>query len=179
MYPDAPCYCADAGADLCYAAEVVPDALIGDMDSLSKETREWLQEAEVPEMVYPSEKDYSDTQLAAEALYEQGVDEIIVVGALGGRMDHELANVMLLMTYGRKGKSLVFWDDINRMRYVGAGVHQLDRVDGLHYPLKDAKVPFGESRLISNVFDQEEVARIDIQYGDGILVLCKDRYSGI
>ena len=148
-------------------------------------------------MVYPSEKDYSDTQLAAEALYEQGVDEIIVVGALGGRMDHELANVMLLMTYGRKGKSLVFWDDINRMRYVGAGVHQLDRVDGyvgivpfsdegmglsiegLHYPLKDAKVPFGESRLISNVFDQEEVARIDIQYGDGILVLCKDRYSGI
>lgn len=197
MYPDAPCYCADAGADLCYAAEVVPDALIGDMDSLSKETREWLQEAEVPEVVYPSEKDYSDTQLAAEALYEQGVDEIIVVGALGGRMDHELANVMLLMTYGRKGKSLVFWDDINRMRYVGAGVHQLDRVDGyvgivpfsdegmglsiegLHYPLKDAKVPFGESHLISNVFDQEEVARIDIQYGDGILVLCKDRYSGI
>lgn len=194
-YPDALCYCADAGADLCCAAEVVPDALIGDMDSLSKDTRLWLQDAGVPEMVYPSEKDFSDTQLAVEALFAQGVDEIIVIGALGGRMDHELANMMLLVTYGRQGKSLVFWDDINRMRYIGSGAHQLDRVngyvgivpfsddgmklsiEGLYYPLKDTAVPFGESRLISNVFAQEDTAHIDIQYGDGVLVLCKDRHS--
>ena len=195
-YPDAPCYCADAGADLCYLAEVVPDVLIGDMDSLSEETRSWLQDAGVPEMVYPSEKDYSDTQLAAEALFEQGIGEIILIGALGGRMDHELANMMLLVTYGRQGKSLVFWDDINRMRYIGPGSHRLDRVtgyvgivpfsdegmqlsiEGMYYPLKDTAVPFGESRLISNVFDKEDMAHIDIEYGDGVLVLCRDRYSG-
>lgn len=194
-YSDALCYCADAGADLCCAAEVVPDALIGDMDSLSEETKSWLQEAGVPEMVYPSEKNYSDTQLAVEALFAQGVDEIIVIGALGGRMDHELANMMLLVTYGRQGKSLVFWDDINRMRYIGPGQHQLDRVngyvgivpfsdngmqlsiEGMYYPLKDTAVPFGESRLISNVFAQEDTAYFNITYGDGVLVLCKDRHS--
>lgn len=194
-YSDALCYCADAGADLCCAAEVVPDALIGDMDSLSEETKSWLQEAGVPETVYPSEKNYSDTQLAVEALFAQGVDEIIVIGALGGRMDHELANMMLLVTYGRQGKSLVFWDDINRMRYIGPGQHQLDRVngyvgivpfsdngmqlsiEGMYYPLKDTAVPFGESRLISNVFAQEDTAYFNITYGDGVLVLCKDRHS--
>lgn len=194
-FPEAPCYCADAGADLCYLAEVLPDALIGDMDSLAEQTREWLRDAKVPEMVYPSEKDYSDTQLAVEALYDKGVDEIIVIGALGGRMDHELANMMLLVTYGRQGKSLVYWDDINRMRYIGVGEHRLDRVngyvgivpftddgmrlsiEGMYYPLKDTAVPFGESRLISNVFtDEAEEAAIDITCGDGVLVLCKDRY---
>lgn len=194
-YPTVPCYCADAGAELCRLAKVVPDVLIGDMDSLKPETRQWLRDANVQEYVYPTEKDYSDTQLAVEALFEKGVDEIIVIGALGGRMDHELANIMLLMTYGRQGKSLVFWDEINRMRYIGADTHQLDRVagyvgivpfsdegmrlsiDGMHYPLKDVSVPFGESRLISNVFDEEDLATIDIVYGDGVLVVCKDRNS--
>ena len=129
-------------------------------------------------------------------MFEQGIGEIIVIGALGGRMDHELANMMLLVTYGRQGKSLVFWDDINRMRYIGPGSHRLDRVtgyvgivpfsdegmqlsiEGMYYPLKDTAVPFGESRLISNVFDKEDMAHIDIEYGDGVLVLCRDRYSG-
>lgn len=192
-YPDALCYCADAGADLCFAAQIKPDCLIGDMDSLSTQTRQWFHEMDVPELVYPAEKDYSDTQLAVEKLYEQGSDEVIVIGALGGRMDHELANIMLLVTYGRKGKSLVFWDDINRIRYVGVGQHHLDRVkgyvgivpfsddgmqlsiEGLYYPLNNTSVEFGASHLISNVFDQEEEAIIDISRGDGVLVLCHDR----
>ena len=192
-YPNALCYCADAGADLCYAAKLRPDCLIGDMDSLSAKTRQWFHEMDVPEMVYPAEKDYSDTQLAVEKLYEQGSDEVIVIGALGGRMDHELANIMLLVTYGRKGKSLVFWDDINRIRYVGAGQHHLDRVKdyvgivpfsddgmrlsikGLYYPLDNTSVSFGASHLISNVFDKEDEAVIDIASGDGVLVLCHDR----
>ena len=51
-------------------------------------------------------------------------------------------------------------------------------IEGMYYPLKDTAVPFGESRLISNVFDKEDMAHIDIEYGDGVLVLCRDRYSG-
>lgn len=193
QFPTVPCLCADAGADLCRAAGVLPDALIGDMDSLSPETRAWLDEAGVPEVVYPAEKDDSDTALAVQQLFADGAEELIVIGALGGRMDHELANMMLMVGAGRQGKSIVYWDDINRMRYVGPGEHQLDHtsgyigivpfsddgmclsIDGLYYPLDNFSVPFGETRLISNVFTDAPMATIRIARGDGVLVLCHDR----
>lgn len=193
QFPTVPCLCADAGADLCRAAGVLPDALIGDMDSLSPETRAWLDEAGVPEVVYPAEKDDSDTALAVQQLFADGAEELIVIGALGGRMDHELANMMLMVGAGRQGKSIVYWDDINRMRYVGPGEHQLDHtsgyigivpfsddgmclsIDGLYYPLDNFSVPFGETRLISNVFTDAPMAAIRIARGDGVLVLCHDR----
>lgn len=190
--PQAPLICADAGADLCRTAGVVPDYIIGDMDSIKEETAQWLRELNVKKAVYPAEKDYSDTQIALEFIYEAGAEEIIVIGALGGRMDHELANMMLLLTEGRKGRSLVFWDDGNRLRYVGVGEHKLARTDvyvgmvpisddgmmlsieGLYYPLDHYSVPFGESRLISNCFKDHDEATITIEHGDGILVLSKD-----
>lgn len=193
QFPTVPCLCADAGADLCRAAGVLPDALIGDMDSLSPETRAWLDEAGVPEVVYPAEKDDSDTALAVQQLFSDGAEELIVIGALGGRMDHELANMMLMVGAGRQGKSIVYWDDINRMRYVGPGEHQLDHtsgyigivpfsddgmclsIDGLYYSLDNFSVPFGETRLISNVFTDAAIATISIARGDGVLVLCHDR----
>lgn len=127
--PQAPLLCADRGADLCRAAGVVPDGLIGDMDSLSAATRDWLEETGVPEVVYPSEKDDSDQALATEKLFADGAEEIVVIGGLGGRMDHELANMMELVRAGREGRSIVYWDDTNRLRYIGPGRHEIARTD--------------------------------------------------
>lgn len=187
------CLCADAGADLCRAAGVVPDGLIGDMDSLSPATRAWLEEKRVPEVVYPAEKNDTDQALATLALFEDGAEEVIVVGGLGGRMDHALANMTQLVACGRAGKSLVFWDDTNRVRYVGEGAHHLNHTDGyisivpfsddgmtlsiegLYYPLDHFTVPFGETRLVSNIFADAPEAIITIHHGDGVLVHCRDK----
>lgn len=191
--PDVPCLCADAGAELCRAAGVRPDGLIGDMDSLSEQARVWLKTMNVPEVVYPAEKDDSDQALATAKLFADGAEEIIVLGGLGGRMDHELSNMMELVRVGRSGKSLVYWDDINRLRYVGPGEHRLSHcsdyigivpfsddgmqlsIKGLYYPLDHFSVAFGETRLVSNVFTDAEEAVITIERGDGVLVLCHDR----
>lgn len=192
--PQAPLLCADRGADLCRAAGVVPDGLIGDMDSLSAATRNWLEETGVPEVVYPSEKDDSDQALATEKLFADGAEEIVVIGGLGGRMDHELANMMELVRAGREGRSIVYWDDINRLRYIGLGKHEIARTDdyigivpfsddgmvlsngGLYYPLDHFSVPFGITRLISNIMaDGADKATLDIHQGDGVLIFCHDR----
>lgn len=192
--PEAPCLCADAGADLCRAAGVVPDGIIGDMDSLAPATRAWLEAVGVPEVIYPSEKDDSDQSLATEKLFADGAEEIVVIGGLGGRMDHELANMMELVRTGREGRSLVYWDDINRLRYIGPGTHALaptaDYISlvpfsdegmvlsnsGLYYPLDHFTVPFGITRLISNIFAEgAEEATLDIHSGDGVLIVCRDR----
>lgn len=190
--PHARFLCADVGADLCRAAGVVPDGIVGDMDSLTAKTRNWLEDMKVPEVVYPAEKDDSDQALAVMTLFEGGAEEIVVVGGLGGRMDHALANMMQLVAFGRAGKSLVYWDDSNRVRYVGVGAHTLENCDGyigivpfsdagmtlsikgLHYTLDHFTVPFGETRLVSNVFDEAAEATITIHQGDGVLVRCHD-----
>ncbi|MEE0434901.1 MAG: thiamine diphosphokinase [Peptococcaceae bacterium] len=195
QFPDVPCLCADAGADLCRAAGVRPDGLIGDMDSLAEATRVWLKEEGVPKVVYPVEKNDSDQALATEKLFEEGIEEIIVIGGLGGRMDHELANMMELVRMGRSGKSIVYWDDINRLRYVGPGEHRLKRCSdyisivpfsddgmqlsnkGLYYPLDHFSTPFGKTRLISNICTDAEEAVIIIERGDGVLALCHDRMT--
>ena len=96
-HPEVPIYCADAGADYCHAVGVVPENIIGDMDSIGDSTRQWLEEQRVEEFVYPVEKDYSDTALAIEALFHAGFEEILILGALGGLMDHELSNMMELV----------------------------------------------------------------------------------
>lgn len=192
--PQAPLLCADRGAELCRIAGVVPDGLLGDMDSLSAATRSWLDGQGVPEIVYPSEKNDSDQALATAQLFADGAEEIIVLGGLGGRMDHELANMMELVGAGRAGRSIVYWDDTNRLRYIGPGRHQLARTDayislvpfsddgmvlsndGLYYPLDHFSVPFGITRLISNeMAPGAETALLDIHSGDGVLILARDR----
>ncbi|MDO4281678.1 MAG: thiamine diphosphokinase [Peptococcaceae bacterium] len=192
-YPDALCYCADGGADLCMRAHVVPDLLLGDMDSLSAAARNWITAAGVPQEIFPPEKNDTDTALAVDKLFAAGAEEIIVIGALGGRMDHELTNVMELVTSGRQGRSLVFWDDTNRLRYIGPGTHALHKcagyigmipfadsgmtlsIEGLYYTLDHYTVPFGASRLTSNEFADASEAHIDIHAGDGVLVICRDK----
>lgn len=191
--PQAQMLCADRGADLCRRADLVPDGLIGDMDSLSEETHAWLTAAGVSEVVFPAEKDDSDQALATQVLFQNGAEEIVVIGGLGGRMDHELANMMELVRAGREGRSIVYWDDVNRLRYIGPGEHRIARcsgyigivpfsdtgmelsLEGLYYPLDHFSVPFGETRLISNVCTDAPEAVITIHRGDGVLVHSRDR----
>ena len=66
------------------------------LDSLPKEAQAWLEAEEVTVFVYPHDKNETDLELAllhAVAHYE---DDIQIFGALGGRLDQTLANIMLL-----------------------------------------------------------------------------------
>ena len=86
---------ADKGLEAFDAAGVLPDLLLGDMDSVDAGTlarREGSTEMER----LPCEKDDTDGGHAVEVALARGASEITILGALGGRMDHALANLMLL-----------------------------------------------------------------------------------
>ena len=82
---------ADGGADALRAAGVRPDVIVGDMDSVSPETRVALEDAAVQAVVTSSEKDASDLDLAIDHARRRGVGTIDVTGVSGGRHDHWLA----------------------------------------------------------------------------------------
>lgn len=90
---------ADKGLKFCYEQNLMPDYILGDYDSIASEILEWYQKkSEVPVTVFPAEKDDTDGALAFEKAMEIGSDRIYFLGALGGRMDHAIANIHLLKT---------------------------------------------------------------------------------
>jgi thiamine pyrophosphokinase len=75
-----------------------PDALVGDLDSVDPALVASLEAAGVPIERHPTEKDASDAELAVGRAIAAGAKTITILGALGGqRLDHELANVLLLV----------------------------------------------------------------------------------
>ena len=89
---DAYFICAD-GAYKYLEGIIIPDALIGDYDSLGK-----LPSVEMAKKIYtyPKDKDSTAGELAIDYAISLGVSEIKIYGATGGRIDHYYANISLL-----------------------------------------------------------------------------------
>jgi thiamine pyrophosphokinase len=81
---------ADSGLMAAEAAGLCPDWVIGDMDSLDHPSR--LEKYPASRVIRHShDKDYTDTELVLELLWNQGCDEVHLIGGGGGRLDHILA----------------------------------------------------------------------------------------
>jgi thiamine pyrophosphokinase len=87
---------ADGGAARALAWGLTPQVVIGDMDSLPNKDRVILEERGSQFVEHPRAKDETDLELALAYAAEHGAQEIVIFGALGGRLDHTLANVLLL-----------------------------------------------------------------------------------
>lgn len=185
------------GADLVVAADIggkllldlgvpgdTPTILIGDMDSIDEadlaDFKDLKKNGEDVEVIKVSpEKDATDTELAFDIALKKGADEIIILGALGGRMDHSLANLSLLIRAksenGKRRKKVEakIIDEYQEITLLDAGVK--NRIEGgvgdtvslmslsgdaegvitndLKYPLSDAILeqfsPLGVSNVIS------------------------------
>lgn len=87
---------ADSGFDLARNLALVPDLLVGDLDSLqpSKELRAFPQERI---RRYPREKGETDTQIGLRILWEMGYQRTVVAGGGGGRLDHLLGVLALFL----------------------------------------------------------------------------------
>ncbi len=85
---------ADGAADHAASFGLQPDAILGDFDSLSDSSR-----AAFPanRFISAPDQDAADSEKAIQYALERGADRIVLLGALGGRLDHTLANLSLLV----------------------------------------------------------------------------------
>lgn len=185
--------CADGGARHLVNMKVVPDVIIGDLDSIKEEVREFFLKAEVKFHKFPPNKDATDTELSVDFALSHSPSEIIFLGALGSRMDHSLANISLLkklLNNGVTGKIVnenneihILNDRFNEIVICGEEGDYLSlmplsekvngiNLHGLKYPLTDAEIPFGSSLGISNEFKATE-ATVGIK--EGLLLVIKAR----
>ena len=77
---------ADAGADRLLKYNIMPDVIIGDLDSISDKTSTWLEEW----IVSNKSIQKTDLEKAVEHAFKKGATEIQIIGWSGGRIDHTL-----------------------------------------------------------------------------------------
>jgi thiamine pyrophosphokinase len=88
--------CADGGTRHARTLGIEPDLIIGDLDSADQEVIQRFRVDGVDVASYPQDKNETDLELAIERAIKLNPQEILIVAALGGRLDQTLANIGLL-----------------------------------------------------------------------------------
>jgi thiamine pyrophosphokinase len=88
--------CADGGTRHASALGIRPHLIIGDLDSAEEEVISKFREEGTEINAYSQDKNETDLELAIDHALGLKPDQILIVAALGGRLDHTLANIALL-----------------------------------------------------------------------------------
>jgi thiamine pyrophosphokinase len=175
----------DGGVRHLRALKMIPDILIGDLDSVSEQDLEWSKSLKVEIHQYPKEKDQTDFELALDYAMKKSRGKIVIYGALGGRIDHTLANIGLLCNPEYAGMDIRIFSkneyiyflrspttikgnigDIISLIPWGGSVLGVTTT-GLQFPLRNEDLLSDRSRGISNVMSSTEAI---IQFKKGNLL---------
>ena len=96
LRPDDFILCADGGTRHAFALGLIPNVVIGDLDSVMDEERRKMKELGVETIQHPTDKNETDLELAINHALTLNPSQILILAALGGRMDQTLANIALL-----------------------------------------------------------------------------------
>ena len=179
---------ADGGALLLESIGFVPDVIIGDFDSLTEVQYQHYEKTGVKIIKYPAEKDETDGELALQYCQEIGLNDIIIIGFAGGRLDQQLANIFLLEYAFRNGITAFIKEpglemgiiDREKVFFQKIGVRlsliPLDEkvtgvtITGCKYLLESGSLLRYKTRGISNIIEQEK-AVITVEKGLLLYVL--------
>lgn len=175
---------ADRGLEAFDHAGIEPDYLLGDMDSVNPHVFS-KYEGRLPQKRLNCQKDDTDGEAALHAAIERGAKKIVFLGALGGRLDHALANLMLLVRAHKLGAFAWILDEQVRIERidrksvlrgaVGDTVSLLPlgsakdvTIDGFFYPLEHGVLTNDQTLGVSNVVTGD---RATVTVGEGDLLL--------
>ena len=181
----------DGGCKLLETLSLVPNIILGDFDSIENLQKFKALWPSADIMIFPSEKDYTDAELAFDVMGEKKMDRVLVVGGFGGRVDHMMSILHLLgnasnyvmideQNYIEKIVTpyrAVFTKEATLNNYVSLipmseGLYGVT-LEGFKYPLNNAAIEFAQTLGISNEIVETEGV-VTIRKGQGYLVISSD-----
>lgn len=183
----------DKGLEALDRLEIKPDYIIGDFDSIDKIVlNKYLDDKTIKIVKLNPKKDYTDTNMAIKLAIEILSTNIIIVGAIGSRMDHTVANIHVLKEAVDNNIECEILDDNNKIKLINKKtILDLDRnykyislipltskvegitLKGFKYSLLEENLEIGKSLGVSNELIENK-ATIDLKSGILILIQSKD-----
>ena len=175
-------YC-DSGLRHMESLGMQPDLIIGDFDSHEK------PDTDVETIVLPTVKDDTDTMFAVKEGLSRGFEDFLLIGALGGRLDHTMVNVYSHLYLDEKGKNGTIADDFSIVRLVSHtrveiypkwAFFSLVNIDGsahgvtirnAKYELENAEIPCPFQYATSNEPLPDKKATVSLKEGR-LLLIC-------
>lgn len=177
LKPDDFYICCDCGLRHREGLGILPDLIVGDFDSHENPN------LDVETIVLPCEKDDTDTVFAIKTAVARGFEEFLLVGVIGGRLDHTLGNVSVLYMLDSMGKRALAVDDHAEMRVVSSetarigdqfayfsllnltGTAEGISITGAKYPLNDGTITCDYQYGISNEVLPGMTAEVRVKRG--------------
>ncbi|MCL1878323.1 MAG: thiamine diphosphokinase [Defluviitaleaceae bacterium] len=172
--------CADSGFDHAVKMGLHPTAVVGDFDSVRTEIS-----PEIEQIKFPTQKNFTDTEIAIAYARERGFDDFLLLGATGSRLDHTLTNILNLKNFAERGETAQIFDEHNKITLVHSSTLQMDAPpgtivsivaitdckgvteEGFKYPLQNADVYVGSGLGVSNVVRKNASVRV----AEGLLLV--------
>lgn len=174
--------CCDSGLKHREKLSIIPNLIVGDFDSYKN------PHMDVETIILPCEKDDTDTVFAVKEALSRGFQDFLLVGVIGGRLDHTLGNVSLLLMLDAQGKEAMALDDFSEMQIVSdqpvqiedcyayfsllniSGTAQGITIKNAKYPLAEAEISCEYQYGISNEVLPGKYAVVTVKQGRLLLI---------
>jgi thiamine pyrophosphokinase len=181
----------DRGAYHLIEHGIIPDAIVGDFDSVTEEEYARISETVVHVEKFQAEKDETDTDLALERALEFQPHTVLLTGVTGGRLDHHEAALRSLYRIQLAYPAIHFKiiNKQNELEFLLPGRHQLERTEhqylsffaygesiqevtlrGVKYETTKQMIEQGTSRFTSNEIIQDDAY---IAFTSGICLMVR------
>jgi len=155
---------------------------VGDFDSHEN------PHLDIETIILPCEKDDTDTVFAVKEALSRGFQDFLLVGVIGGRLDHTLGNLSLLLMLDGLGKTAAALDDFSEMEIVSgqpvqiedcfayfsllniSGTAQGITIRNAKYPLAEAEISCEYQYGISNEVLPGKIAVVTVNHGRLLLI---------
>jgi thiamine pyrophosphokinase len=177
--------CADGGADSALKMKLVPDVIIGDLDSISAEVFKELKS--ISKIIRLKRQNDTDVEKCLKYAITKKYDGALLVGATGNRLDHTFCNLGIILKFFHQIKISLIAEDSFLKAYSGNvelktfpgesislyGISPKTIISskGLKYELKNAALPFGIRESTSNIAKKNFVK---LKISNGVVFVIRD-----
>ena len=177
--------CADGGANYARKLNLVPDYIIGDLDSISMDNLTFFQKKS--EIMKIERQNDTDVEKCLKFAIRKKFSEVVLIGVTGDRLDHTFCNLGIVIKFYNKIKLKIIAENSLLIPYSGnvelqtiegetISIYGFDpetkiTSTGLKYPLKNTALPFGKREGTSNIAVSRSVS---LKISSGIIFVIRD-----
>ena len=173
----------DSGIEHLLNLSLDPNTLIGDLDSISKNSLDEVKKNGVKILAFNSNKDQTDFELALNYLEEAEKSKVYIIGGESGEIDHLISIFLLIPSksffeniiwlYG--DKRIIFRQkiELNIKKFTKFSIIPLSdltnlSIDGAEWNLDNKDIQFGETLTLRNSTNEEQ---LNIRCDKGVFAL--------